>query len=456
MASNSQAGRLGRRELLRRAMGGAAAAAAGGFVVPAAALGAKRSGRLAPSERITIGMIGMGRQAVYANAPFFLNRLDAQVVAVCDVDAWRLDNAVKQVDGHYAKAGAAGAGASAGKGCAGYRDYRQLLAREDVDAVMISTPDHWHVPQSLDAVRAGKDVCCEKPLTLSVAEGRVLADTARRYGRVFRTDSEFRSQWYFHRACELVRNGRIGKLVRIETGVPRGDVGCKPQPVMPVPAELDYDLWLGPAPVAAYTVNRVHPVKGYGRPGWMRVRDYCDGMICNWGTHLNDIAQWGNGTDRTGPVEAEGRGEWPTEGGLWNVLVAFDVRYKYASGVELHYTMDRPYVRFEGTEGHIQADYGVGLGDVEPRSLLKEVIRPGEVHLPLMPEKTDFMAAIKTRGQTLADAEVGHRTNSLCHLGHISILLGRKLRWDPQAEQFVGDPEADRMLTRPLRSPWTL
>ena len=446
-STDRRAARMGRREFLGQTLGAAAGVAAP-LVVPASALGAGRGGKPAPSERITIGMIGMGRQATYANIPFFLNNPQTQVLAVNDVDRWRLDNAVKQVDSHYAKSG------GSGKSCAGLGDYRELLARGDIDAVMISTPDHWHVVQALDAVRAGKDVCCEKPLTLSIAEGRLLADTVKQQGRVFRTDSEFRSQWYFHRACELVRNGRIGKLVRIRTGVPRGDIGCQPQPIMPVPEELNYDLWLGPAPVAPYTLNRVHPRHGYGRPGWMRVRDYCDGMICNWGTHLNDIAQWGHGTDRTGPVEVEGTGQWPTEGGLWNVLIGFDVRYRFADGVEMEYSISHPHVRFEGTEGFIQADYGKGLADAHPRSLLKETIGSHELHLPLMPEKTDFVQAIQTRGQTLADAEIGHRTNSLCHLGHIAILTGRKLRWDPQAERFANDDEANRMLTRPLRSPW--
>jgi predicted dehydrogenase len=405
-------------------------------------------GKAPASERITVGMIGMGRQAMGSNLKFFLHAPDVQVVAVCDVDAWRLDNARKAVEKRYAAQRASGTF----KGCQAYGDYREVLARDDIDAVMISTPDHWHVPMSIAAARAGKDVCCEKPLTLSIAEGRALSDTVTRYGRVFRTDSEFRSHRYFHRACELVRNGRIGPLHTIRTGVPAGDVGCPPQPTMPIPKELDYDMWLGPAPAAPYTLKRVHTPRSYRRPGWMRVRDYCDGMICNWGAHLNDIAQWGHGTDNTGPVEIEGTGKYPTDG-LWNVLTGFSVRYKFADGVRMIYNISRPYVRFEGRDGWIHANYG-GRLTAGPASVLKSTIRPDEIHLTRKSEKRDFVDCIKTRQRTVADAEVGHRTNSLCQLGHIAIEVGRKLKWDPQAERFDGDTQADAFCHRSYREPW--
>jgi len=433
--------RTSRREFLR-AVGAAAAAPA---IVPASAFGAA-----APSERINVAMIGMGRQALYANLRPFLSSPDTRVAAVCDVDAWRLDNARQAVEKHYA----ADARSGTHKGCTAHRDFREVLGLADVDAVMNSTPDHWHVPIAIAAVRAGKHVSCEKPTTLSIAEGRALCDAVARHERVFRTDSEFRSAANFRRACELVLNGRIGKVQAIRTGVPRGDTSCPPQPPMPVPKELDYDLWLGPAPAAPYTLNRVHTPHSYARPGWMRVRDYCDGMVCNWGTHLNDIAQWGNGTDRTGPVEVEGTGVYPTDG-LWNVLLSFKVRYKYASGVELFYESTHPYVRFEGTGGWVYAPYGGAL-DAEPKSLLTEAIGPQEIHLPRRSDKEDFIYAIKHRVETMEPAEVGHRTNSLCQLGLIAIDLGRKLRWDPDAERFPDDAEANRLLTRPLRSPWHL
>ncbi|MCD6392410.1 MAG: Gfo/Idh/MocA family oxidoreductase [Planctomycetes bacterium] len=439
-----------RRTFVKTAAGLTAGAS---FGIPAM-VGSVLSGaesKLAASERIGIAMIGMGRQAYYANLKPFLHSKYCQVVAVCDVDSWRLDNAKKAVEQYYASGTASGSY----KGCAATQDFREILSWADVDAVMISTPDHWHVPMAIMAAKAKKDIACEKPLTLSIAEGRKLADTVKRYGRVFRTDSEFRSLRCFQHACELVLNGYIGKLHTIRSAVPAGDVGCRPQAAMPVPDELDYDMWLGPAPKKPYTLKRVHPPKSYGRPGWMRVRDYCEGMVTNWGTHLNDIAQWANGTERTGPVEVEGKGEYPKEG-LWNVLLNFDIEYKYANGVKLYYKTDRPYVRFEGSEGWIQADFSGQKLDAHPKSLLKIKLKPDEIHLPLLSEKEDFIQAVRTQGPTLADAEVGHRTCSLCQLGHIAIQTGKKLCWNPDKEQFTNDETANRLCHKSYRAPWRI
>jgi len=444
--STEQIEKITRRQFLK-----SSAFAAGAFITAPTILPGRTFGAEAPSNRITIGMIGMGRQAYYSNLKSFLAASDVQVLAVCDVDSWRLENARGAVEQHYGKEQTAGTF----KGCSVYKDFREVLQRPDIDAVMISSPDHWHVPMAVAAAKAGKDICCEKPLTLSIAGGRALSDTVKRYNRVFRTDSEFRSHACFQRACELVLNGRIGKVHTIRTGVPAGDVAGETEPEMSVPDELDYDMWLGPAPYAPYTLNRVHPRQSYSRPGWMRVPDYCEGMVTNWGAHLNDIAQWGNGTDRTGPVEVEGTGKYPRDG-LWDVLLSFELEYKYANGIKLFYSISQPYVRFEGSEGWIQADYNDRSIKAEPASVLKSPIGPDEIHLPLKGEKRDFIDAVKTRGQTLADAEVGHRTNSLCQIGHIAIQLGRKLRWDPDAEKFIGDETANRMLSRPMRSPWRL
>ncbi len=438
---------LTRRTFLRGSVGAAAGAALlSPTIVPSSVFGAN-----APSNRVAVGMIGMGRQAYYSNVKSFLSFPDVQVVAVCDVDAWRLENGRKAVEDYYAKNRSSGAF----KGCAVFRDFRDLLARPDIDAVMVSTPDHWHVPISIAAAKAGKDISCEKPVTLCIEEGRILSDTVRRYHRVFRMDSEFRSLACFQKTCELVRNGRIGKVHTIRTGVPVGDVAGPVEPTMPVPKELDYEMWLGPAPVAPYTVNRVHDPHKYDRPGWMRVRDYCEGMITNWGAHLNDIAQWGNGTERTGPVEVEGTGKYPRDG-LWEVLLSFEVRYKYANGVQLFYNTSRPYVRFEGSEGWIEADYNKRTVTAQPQFILDSPIKSDEIHLPLKDEKRDFIDAVKTRGSTLADAEVAQRTTSLCQLGHITIQVGHRLTWDPQAERFTNDEAANRLLGRPMRSPWNL
>ena len=431
---------LSRRELIKRTACTAGCLALPD-IVPASVLGQD-----APSKKINVGMIGVGRQAHHVNIPQFLAMKDVRIVAVCDVDRWRLDNAKGQVDGSY--------GDSA---CQAYEDYREVISREDVDAVMISTPDHWHVFQCLDAIRAGKHVSCEKPLTLSIEEGRTLADAARRQGIVFRTDSECRSTPHMRRAVESVLNGRIGRLERIKSGAPAGDVaGGDPGP-MPVPPELDYEGWTGPALARPYCVDRVHASRQYNRPGWMRCLETCEGMITNWGTHLNDIVQWANGTERTGPVEVEGVGTYPDQG-LWAVLLDFDVKYRYEDGVELEYHIDRPYVRFEGTDGWVQSVWlGEGQGiTASSEGILEEPRGADEIRLPRRQDKEDFIHAIKNDTNTMADAEVGHRTTSLCQLGHIAIQVGGRLKWDPEAERFTNSESANELLTRSYREPWEL
>ncbi|MBL9138069.1 MAG: Gfo/Idh/MocA family oxidoreductase [Verrucomicrobiales bacterium] len=404
-----------------------------------------------PSARVNLGFIGTGRQATYANLPGFLSESDAQVVAVCDVDAWRLEQAQRQVEAHYARSAKSGEF----KGCLAFRDWRELVARPDIDAVMISTPDHWHVPMAVAALKAGKDVACEKPLTRSIAEGRLLSRLATSRGRVFRTDSEFRSNRAMHRAVEWVRNGRIGKLRQITTATPK-DSTLPSQPQMPVPPELDYDLWLGPAPEAPYTEQRVHPRHDRkGRPGWICIRSYADGMLANWGAHLNDIALWAMDADRTGPVAVEGVGQYPPKGHLWDVIQEFDVRFTFATGIQLTCKTDQPYIRFEGDGGWIRVGYPNDV-TASDSSLLDW--KPGTTDLALpfkTSEKRDFLDAVHSRGATQGDAEVGHRVTSLCHLGLIAIDLGRKLHWDPIQEAFPDDPEANRRL-RPIqwRAPW--
>jgi predicted dehydrogenase len=400
------------------------------LLVPSSVFGAN-----APSNRVRVGMIGVGRQAVYVNLKQFMEMPEVELAAFCDVDSWRLEQVHQKVPS--AKT---------------YRDFRELLADKSIDAVMISTPDHWHVPMSMEAVKAGKDVSCEKPLTRSIGEGRQLADLVKKHGRVFRTDSEYRTKPHYHQAREAVLNGRIGQLKAIQTGVPKGDIGCPMPPDMPVPAELDYERWQGPAVRAPYTEIRVHKPKAYERPGWMRKLHYCDGMITNWGTHLNDIAQSGNGTDRTGPVEVEGHGTYPGPDSFWNVLLDFEVRYRYANGVQLTYRIDKPSIRFEGTEGWIFAD-DTGKIEASKPSILAPPSGANWITLPRKTDKQDFIDAVKSRGQTMADAEVGHRTTSLCHLGHIAIHTGRRLQWDPVKERFTNDKAANDYISKPIHAP---
>lgn len=442
--------RLSRRSFLQRTTFAGAAVVAP-LVVPASVLG--RGGAASPANRIGIGMIGLGRQATHANLPGLMNQPDTQIVALCDVDAWRMGEALKAVEQHYA----AKSGQAAWHGCATTGDFREVLARADVDAVMISTPDHWHVPMAVRAIKAGKDVCCEKPLTRSVHEGRVLSDLVRRERRVFRTDSEFRSGAKFLQAVHIVRNGKIGRLQTIRVQLPP-DTGGVGQPApMPVPPELDYDLWLGPAPQAPYTLHRVHePRQTKGRPGWLRIREYADGMLANWGAHFNDIVQWANDTERTGPVDVLATAKFPPGDELWNVFLEFSAEFTYANGVKLLCKTGKPQVRFEGSAGYFEVQYPNDL-DAQPESLLTWKPGANDRSWPLVNEKRDFLDAVKSRGQTMEDAEVGHRVTSLAHIANVSIALGRKLRWDAAKEQFIGDDEANRLLLpKPPRGPWTI
>ena len=436
-----------RRAFLRRAGAAAAGAAAFPYIVPSSALGADDA--VAPSERITMGCIGVGRMGS-GNMRGFLGFPEVQVVAVCDVDSKRAENAKRVVEDTYSKR----PGDNWHTACDTYRDYRELVARDDIDSVLICTPDHWHCLPAIAAAEAGKDMYVEKPLSFSIAEGRAVSDAVRRYGCIFQMGSQQRSEWNFRFGCELVRNGRIGRLHTVKVGLPT-DPGNDPQPTMPVPPNLDYDFWLGPAPRAHYTEERVHPQNNYDRPGWLRMLDYGAGMITGWGAHHNDIAQWGMGTEYTGPVEIEGWGEYPKDG-LWDVHGNFRIEYTYANGVKVicaDTSRNRIGATFEGDEGWVYVSRGVI--EAEPQSLVKSKIGPNEIHLyESHNHKGNLVECIKTRRETVAPAEIGHRSCTLCLLGHIAMRLGKKLRWNPDTERFVNDPEADAMLFRPMRPPW--
>ena len=429
---------------------------AAGAVAPTI-LPSRLFGAQAPSNRITLGFIGTGRQAYTMNLPEFMAVPGVQVVAVCDVDRWRVGQAKALVEATYAKQAPSGTW----KGCEAYGDFREVLARRDIDAVMISTPDHWHVPMALMALKAGKDVSLEKPITRYIGEGRRLVEAVRRHERVFRVDSEFRSLERFHRATELVRNGAIGTLRTIRVSSPKEEFPQEAATEAPVPEGLDYDMWLGPAPKVPYMQKRTHnPNDLKGRAGWFRSTMYADGMLTNWGAHLVDICQWANGSERTGPVEVQATGKYHDDP-VWNVLETFDARFRYANGVELFYTMDQPRIRFEGDQGWLQVNYSKSREHPEfleashPR-VLAASIPPGGVTFPLRSERVDFIEAVKTRGQTMEDAEVGQRTISICHLAHIGIKRqGASLTWDPGKEQFTNDAEANTHLAAPAgRGSW--
>jgi len=413
-------------------------------VVPSSALG--MAGAVAPSNRIAVGCIGMGiRGTALMNG--LLKHRDAQVVAVCDVSQSQRQKVKNLVERHYDN-----------KGCAAENDFRELCSREDVDAVSIASPDHWHVLHSLEAARQGKDLYTEKALGLSVAQDRALRAACRRYGTVFQWGTQQRSSRNFRFGCELVRNGRIGKLHTILVGAPH-DFAFPTQPIQPVPKGLDYEMWLGPAPWAPYTYHRCRPwtqKESYGI--WYHISDYCLGGIGGyWGIHHVDIAQWGHGRADGGPIEVEGTATFP-ENGLADCAVSWNVRVKYGDGVTMVYTdnkHNKQGVVFQGTEGWVYVRRG--HIEAEPKSLLNTTIGPDEIHLIESPgHQRNFLDCVKTRGKTVADIDDAVRSDTVSHLVDICTRLKRKIRWDPNREEIVGDPEASRMLTRCMREPWRL
>lgn len=452
--------KISRRRFLAKATGIAAGAIGFPYIVTSSVLG--KAGNIAPSNRIVMGCIGVGGQGTY-NMKTFMSSPDVQVAAVCDVetqssdyngdDAAGREPARKIVEDYY------GGQKSTGtyKGCAAYNDFRELLARDDIDAVTVCTPDHWHGLISVAAAKAGKDIYCEKPLANTIAEGRAVCEAVRRYGRVLQTGSHERSNDKARYACELVLNGRIGKLHTIRVNMPNSDPhhdvvrrSSLPQPVMPVPEGFDYDMWLGHTPEAPYTKMRCHF-------WWRFILNYGGGEMTDRGAHIIDLAQLGNGTDDTGPVEIFGLGRAPNDG-LFDTFLEYQFECRYANGVRLIGESKEPRgLKFEGTDGWIFIHIHGGHLEAQPPSLLQESIGPGEIHLGRSPgHHRDFLNAVGTRRQPMAPAEVGHRTATICHLVNIAMLTGRGLKWDPQQEQIISDVEADRLLSRPMRSPWHL
>lgn len=426
-------------------------------IVPASALG--RDGAVAPSNRITLGMIGTGNQGT-GDLRHFLRDERVEVVAVCDVNtesAGYWSNAVagreparRRVDEAYAERIADGAY----PGCSAYVDFRDLLAREDIDAVEIATPDHWHALQTIAACRAGKDVYCQKPLSLTVTEGRAMSNAVREHQRIFQTGSQQRSDANFRRAAELVRNGRIGRLKTVRCGLPGGrpDLGTtgdrkKPEPT---PEGFDYDLWLGPAPFKPYAPARCHV-------NFRWILDYSGGQVTDWGGHHPDCAQWGMGTDHTGPIEIRNaRGVFPPDE-LWDTAAEYYFEAVYANGVTMIVSSsERAGVTWEGDEGWVWADRG--RHDASSEAILNSVIGPEETHLYRSDDHfRNFIDCVISREETICPAETAHRSITICQLGNIAMQLGRdSLRWDPDTETILGDDEAAKRLSREYRAPWTL
>jgi len=456
-----------RRDFLRESAAIASAGLGVPWLAPTSVFGV-----YAPSNRIHVGCIGNGNQSTL-DLPAFLEQPDVQVLAVCDVNTAShgyvtpdqflgRKPAQERVNAFYAK----GSPSGQYKGCDACHDFRDVLARKDIDAVVLVVPDHWHALITIMAAQAGKDIYCEKPMSLTVRQGRAMVAAVRKHRRVFQTGSQFRSSPANRLGCELVRNGRIGDVKRILTFVAKQNAedpgpGWKP---MPVPEGFDYDFWLGPAPWAPYHQGRC----------LYRFRfnlDYSGGQTTNFGGHSNDIAQWGSGNDHTVPIEYEDLGsEWPKPGGLYNTATKVAFRARYASGMELICRTAEPHFgcRFEGTEGWVQFDFQ-GL-HTHPESLKNSAIRPDEIRLPVsnkdrkensskfyIPDHVrNFVDAVKSRQDPIEPVEIGHSTATLCHLGNVAMRLKRKIRFDPAKEEIPGDEEAHAMLGRPMRPPWHL
>jgi len=427
-------------------------------------------GQSAPSNLIRVAQIGCGRIARVHDIPeTIMHSGAARFVAVCDLDSVRLADGKQLIDQWYTTKLGAGSAAPV----KGYSDYREILADKSIDAVVISTPDHWHALPAIEALLAGKDVYLQKPTSLTIREGRQLADVVKKTGRILQLGSQQRSDVHFRLACELIRNGRIGKVKEIYIGLPEDPAG-EVEAEMPVPRNLDYEKWLGSTPTAYYTEKRVHPQtadlrRRYDRPGWLRCEQFGAGMITGWGVHHLDIAHWAMNTETSGPIEVMAHAEFPKKG-LWDVHGPYHVRARYANGVTMYISEKYPNgLRFIGEDGWLwvtRGNYRAGdppegkrsntIDAHDPR-ILRAGINDNEIHLHASPRNNhhlDWLESIRTRKQPAAPAEVGHRSCSACLVAHIAMKLGRTVKWDPEHENFGDDAAANAMVARPQRAPY--
>lgn len=433
-------GSLTRRQFLHRSVAAGAALGSFPYIIPSSALGL--DGAVAPSNRITLGFIGIGKQMGY-HLGVFMQNPGVEVLALCDVESKRLEKAKGVVEDHYTKHRPD----ISNKVCSTYKDYRELIAIPEIDAVVIATPNHWHSLTSIAALKAGKDVYCEKPLTETLDEAKAMVAATRRYGRVFQVGSQQRSERGFRVACELVRNGRIGKVHTVHVNVSGPPVDCY-LPAEPVPEGLDWDFWLGPAPWRPYNSDIAPGMDFGGWPNWRAYRDYAGGGMTDWGAHHFDIAQWGLGMDESGPVEIH-----PPDGNDCKLLT-----YKYANGVTMFHgggAGGKAGVEFIGTEGRVLVNRG--YLETDPASILQEPIGPNDIHLyESEGHHADWLNCIRTRKRPICDVAIGYRTVTVCLLGNLAYQLKRPLKWDPATEQFIDDAQATRLMTRSMRSPWRL
>jgi predicted dehydrogenase len=448
-----------RRKFLQTSLIGATATVIVPTIIPSSVMG-----KNAPSNKINIGQIGCGRIAQSHDMPGTLQHEVARMIAVSDLDKNRMADGKKLVEEYYKKK----TGQDNYVNVRMYDDYKEMLQNNDIYAVVISTPDHWHAQPAIEAALAGKHVYVQKPTSLTVSEGRIMADIVKEKGIILQVGTQQRSSTQFRVAAELVRNGRIGRLHTVKIGLP-GDPSGPEAAEMPVPKGFNYDMWLGETPYTPYTEIGVHPQKGYDRPGWLRREQFGAGMITGWGQHHYDSAAWGMDTEYTGPISVQAVAEFP-KSGLWNVHGDFMAKAEYANGITMYTSGGYPNgIRYEGTEGWIfvsRGDYVASASDptskVKAKALdasdlkiLDSVIGENEIHLYKSDEQHgNWLECIQTKKEPISPAEIGHRACTICLITHIAMKLNRKLNWNPGTERFENDDQANAMLSRPERFPY--
>ncbi|MEK9604596.1 MAG: Gfo/Idh/MocA family oxidoreductase [Flavobacteriaceae bacterium] len=449
-----------RRKFITKSAMGTVAMVGFPNIVPAHVLG-----KNAPSNKINIGQIGCGRIARSHDLVDTMAFDIANVMAVCDVDANRMKDGKILVDQFYQKK----TGKSNYKGTKMFGDYREMLNDKDIDAVLISTPDHWHAQPAMEAAMAGKDIYLQKPTSLTVEEGRQLVNAVKKNNVILQVGTQQRAMPQFRIAAELVRNGRIGQLHTVKIGLP-GDPGGPEAPAMPIPENLNYDMWLGSTPQVPYTEIGVHPQKGYSRPGWLRHENYGAGMITGWGQHHYDSAAWGMNTEMTGPTSVQAIADFP-KSGLWNVHGDFMVKHEYDNGITAMTSGGYPNgVRYEGSEGWIFVSRGSYVAsssdpvaqekskkalDASDPKILKSEIGKNETHLYKIDDQHgNWLDCIQSRKAPISPVEIGHMACVVCLISHIAMKIPRKLEWDSKKEKFINDDEANALLSRPQRKPY--
>lgn len=449
----------------RKFISNAAAATAGTFILPTI-IPSSVIGKNPPSDKINIGQIGFGRIAMTHDLAETLRYDVARIVAVADFDSDRAAKGKKFIEDYYTKK----TGSTDYVNVKAYGDYREILADKTIDAVMISTPDHWHSQPATEAALAGKDIYVQKPTSLTIKEGRILCDVVKRKNVILQVGTQQRSMPQFRIAAELVRNGRIGKLETVKIGLP-GDPSGPEATEMPIPKNLNYNAWLGSTPEVYYTEIRVHPQNSLtDRPGWLRCEQFGAGMITGWGQHHFDSAAWGMDTELTGPVSIEAVAQFP-KSGLWDVHGDFMSKAEYKNGITMFTSGGYPNgVRYEGTEGWIFVTRGAYTAsasdpvvsgknskalDASDPKILTSVIKENEIHLYTIDNQHgNWLDCIKSRKEPISPVEIGHRACTVCLVTHIAMKLGRKLTWNPDKELFVNDNEANSMLSRSQRAPY--